>query len=340
MVIASSVAGDAAEWPSEGLEFLGRCPACGSEARSLLMDGLRDTTFYAAPGGWTLWRCRDCRSGSLDPRPTPETLHLAYSSYYTHSAPHEPRGQGTAARAPLWRRAIPAAVGRLMKLYQGRYDNVDYVMRYLPHPSSSSGMLLDIGCGNGAFLRMAEERGWVALGCDPDPAAVAAAGRGGRTVRQGGPESFSDHLETFDAITLNHVIEHVPDPLQFLTLVRTLMRPGGHLYIDTPNIDALGVAKFGPNWRGLEPPRHLVLFNWESLSGVLEEAGFERIEWKPQPRVALELWTASERMARGRSPNDHTCKPGLPFLKHILRLRRIPVHRTEFLTLIARAPER
>jgi 2-polyprenyl-3-methyl-5-hydroxy-6-metoxy-1,4-benzoquinol methylase len=57
----------------------------------------------------------------------------------------------------------------------------------------------------------------------------------------------------FDAITMSHVIEHVPDPLASLDKCRRLLRLGGYLVLSTPNVRSLGHQRFGQSWRGLEP---------------------------------------------------------------------------------------
>ena len=76
-------------WPNEGLEELGQCPICGSDKKKIVHADLVDNTFYSAAGQWSLWLCIGCSTAYLDPRPTPDSIHMAYSSYYTHqcSAP-------------------------------------------------------------------------------------------------------------------------------------------------------------------------------------------------------------------------------------------------------------
>src|SRR6266852_6812100 len=80
------------DWPSEGLEAVKCCPVCDSGQRTQLYSNLIDNVFYTAPGHWTLYRCQGCGSAYLDPRPTPEFIHLAYRNYYTHKGfePHAP----------------------------------------------------------------------------------------------------------------------------------------------------------------------------------------------------------------------------------------------------------
>jgi hypothetical protein len=79
-----------AAWPSDGLELLGRCPCCHGSGRQLLHAELGDHIFHCAPGSWSMVRCTDCGSGYLDPRPSENTIGLAYAEYYTHAANPEP----------------------------------------------------------------------------------------------------------------------------------------------------------------------------------------------------------------------------------------------------------
>jgi len=71
-------------WPEDGLERVGRCPLCASSSRSVRHTDLSDRLFRAAPGRWTLHDCAGCGGAYVDPRPTRETIGLAYRSYYTH----------------------------------------------------------------------------------------------------------------------------------------------------------------------------------------------------------------------------------------------------------------
>ena len=180
------------DWPADGLEAVSACPVCEGTERDVLQAGMRDRVFRVAPGSWTLMRCRGCRSAYLDPRPTPETIELAYSSYYTHgSAPPPAAGRLREGLAGDYRRArwgyskgpaIPG--GRLIpNLAPSRGATVDREVRHLP--ANPGGRLLDVGCGNGAFISQMAALGWRAEGIDPDPAAVAAARENGLDVSRG-----------------------------------------------------------------------------------------------------------------------------------------------------------
>ncbi len=321
----NDVPGHRGAWPADGVTALGRCPVCGEARRSLFLDRLRDTTFYSAPGEWTLWRCANCRSLYLDPQPTPGTIGLAYDSYYTHAASP---GAGPPPKRSGLRGAL---VGRLSRSEPGYAERI-------PFPEGATRpRLLDVGCGNGEFLGRARKAGWDAFGCDFDPAAVSAARESGAEVRQGGAESFLDSTGSFDAITLGHVIEHVHDPAGLLVLCRDLLKPGGSIFVDTPNSEARGLALFGRSWRGLEPPRHLILFNWSGLEQLMSRCGFENVERLPQPGLALALWIASDRIRSGHRPESPR-RPSPRLLAALPLLALIPRRRTEFVTLRARKP--
>jgi SAM-dependent methyltransferase len=303
-----------AEWPADGLEAVGVCPVCGGAEREVLYDGLRDRAFRAAPGAWTLMRCRECRSAYLDPRPDPKTIELAYRSYYTHgtAAPPPPVGRLRQGLAGDYRRArwgyeqgpaIPG--GRLIpRIASSRGALVDREIRHLP--AMPGGRLLDVGCGSGAFLAQMSALGWHTEGIDPDPAAVAGAREAGLHVTQGAIADLDPgkHAGTFDAVTLSHVIEHLHDPAADLRRLNLLLRPGGLLWIATPNLEALGLRRFGADWLGLDPPRHLVLFTRASLERLLRSAGFDPLP-PPQPSPhAWQMFSQSAAIGQGRLPEQ------------------------------------
>jgi len=99
----------------------------------------------------------------------------------------------------------------------------------------------------------------------------------------------------------------VYDPLETLRRCRELLVPGGRLWLQTPNVDSRGHAVFGAAWRGLEPPRHLVLFSREALADLLGRAGFRAVEFKRHPAVALFIWEESRAIRRKMV---HPAEPG------------------------------
>jgi 2-polyprenyl-3-methyl-5-hydroxy-6-metoxy-1,4-benzoquinol methylase len=297
-------------WPAHGLESVPHCPVCHGVERTVMHAGLMDYTFESAPGKWTMLRCRTCGCGYLDPRPTSETLRLAYDSYYTHSLPDDQGGTPRLVR--LRRRLAASYINRrlgmnlpeplpgghlILGLFPRvrRFLEVNY-SRDLGRASTGRVRLLDVGCGNGEFLRHAAALGWDAEGIDPDENAVAAATSTGCRAFVGDLRDPDLVPQSYHHMTMSHVIEHVPTPKTELRRCFELLVPGGRLWLETPNIDSFGHAVFGSAWRGLEPPRHLVIFNRQSLTAALVEAGFENVEFKTHPVVALGMWSESKRI--------------------------------------------
>jgi len=134
---------------------------------------------------------------------------------------------------------------------------------------------LDVGCGNGGYLKQMQELGWQVTGIDLDPSAIAVCRAQGLNAFVGSLEkmNFPDH--SFDAITLNHVFEHLPDPHKFLRECYRILSPGGYIAMRMPNAKSLGHRIFKRFWRGLEPPRHLSLWDRSTLRTILDRHGFK-----------------------------------------------------------------
>jgi 2-polyprenyl-3-methyl-5-hydroxy-6-metoxy-1,4-benzoquinol methylase len=337
-------------WPVDELEPVPACPVCRSAARVLLQQDLVDNAFFVAPGRWTLYRCTQCNSAYLDPCPTAASIGNAYGVYYTHSAD----GPRTTSNKPGIVRHLKLALTNgyvnsrygtrrqpasrvgvwLAKVLPLRRQKRDAEFRYLPKPRPGQ-RLLDIGCGNGDFLVNARDAGWDVVGIDPDPKAVAAAKQRDLEVSVGSIELFATESGCFDAITLSHVLEHLHEPVQFIQAVHRLLKPGGVIFIDTPNIESRGARRWGRNWRGLETPRHLVLFSRAGLIGMLQAGGFEHIETKRRTTVRQSMYLASLRMQMGKSPDGGQPRRLPAMMRFRLAWPVASVRDDEFLTLVA-----
>lgn len=273
------------------------CSLCGQEGAPLYLS-LTDWLF-GVPGSWAIRRCSACDLAWLDPQPLPEHIYKLYSRYYTHDT-----------NAPLTRLArlkyeiLQCALARLGYAADRSRDMLPRLLSLLPSvaraaaldvvalPKSEVGTLLDVGCGNGDFIARMRSLGWTVSGVDPDPAAVSKALRRGLEVFNGVISDLPD--AAYDVITLNHVIEHAIDPIGLLRECRRRLRQGsGRLIISTPNINSLGHRWFGRYWRGLEVPRHLVLFSLSSLRKCVEEAGMRVHSLRTETRMARPAYRVS-----------------------------------------------
>ena len=157
------------------------------------------------------------------------------------------------------------------------------------------GRFMDVGCGSGSFVALAAQMGWQAEGLEFDPAAVTTARAAGLNVTEGGYERLCEWPQAFDALLCSHVIEHVHDPQAMVKAMHAALRPGGTLLLSTPNAQSDVHRYFGRCWRGLEAPRHLVVFNEAVLVSLLLQAGFDVVSHADD---LLETARESMRIAR------------------------------------------
>jgi 2-polyprenyl-3-methyl-5-hydroxy-6-metoxy-1,4-benzoquinol methylase len=312
----SYVSNSVPEWPSIGLEAQESCPVCRSYERSLHRRHIFDR-INKAPGYWNLYQCSHCSTGYLDPRPNKQTISLAYKEYYTHQSLGSAviSSSGGAARA-LRNGYLNEKYGLRLKPHMrlGAYilplipflrKRADHYIRHLPPFNPTRRKLLEIGCGNGSFLAEMSKVGWQVLGVEPDLQAVKSARKLGLDVMHGSLDDIDLDHKRFDAITLNHVIEHVHNPIQTLTKCKNLLSPGGTVSIVTPNLISLGSRVFREDWYPLHPPCHLVLFTPSSLYKALTISGFSKI------KVHTSFYGAQSIFKASRLNSPRLRKPGI-----------------------------
>lgn len=285
------------------------CVICGSAGRPRY-TALRDRLF-GAPGEWALAECArgECGMLWLDPMPIPEDIGQAYSEYYTHQEGSLSRHSlsrllETAKRAFLanrWGYAFEGSLpekllGVLPYLYPGCRIRLDFSVMWLG--PGGRGRLLDVGAGSGALVERMGALGWKAEGLDFDARSVEAARSRGLTMHLGGLPQMRFPDESFDAVTMSHLIEHVHDPVRWLAEAKRILKPGGRLALATPNTRSLLHGRFGRHWFALDPPRHLHLFNRDALATALRKAGFERFRLFTSVRDAKDAWRGSNAIYR------------------------------------------
>ena len=144
---------------------------------------------------------------------------------------------------------------------------------------SRRGKLLDIGCGHGFFLQMAKNRDWEVYGIDLCEPAVAYAISNGLDVSSTPLFEKNYRDAEFDAITMFYVLEHLPDPIQYLKEACRILKPGGLILLRTPHttpiIKMLKTLSI-PN-RLYDAPSHLNDFSPCTIKRILQKTGFTDI---------------------------------------------------------------
>lgn len=156
-------------------------------------------------------------------------------------------------------------------------NKLNWVSEYLP----AGRRLLDAGANYGHFLKVASEQ-YDAVGFDISPAAVKWS------IKQFGVRNRvasiydvpSDLGPPFDGVVSFDVIEHLPDPRSALRNLAALVKPGGLLFLSTPDAGSLVARAMGHRWHYLDPIQHIVLFNRNNLARLLRETGFEPVSFR------------------------------------------------------------
>jgi len=280
-----------------------QCRECGRPGQ-LVHDGLRDRHF-GVEGTWRIQQCPDCDRYWLDPTPGPGALQASYLDYYTH-------GEGDEAPAgfePWLKRAVPAArlgyadrasaLSRLGGVLVSSFAPLRTIgeRAVLWLSGSSRGRLLDVGCGSGELLVRMRDLGWQVAGVELDAEAARVA-----RVRAGGAPVYQTVAEAgegrYDAVVLDHVLEHLPDAGETLRACRRALRPGGRLVLATPNPASAARERFGASWLHWDPPRHLELRGERALAKLVGESGLELERIFSCAGSAHFVWSASRGIER------------------------------------------
>ncbi len=230
------------------------CPLCGTRETRFHAKA-HDIEYCTSSDIYTWQGCDACGVLFLDPMPVDKLGEIYPANYYSY-------GEGK-----------PSAVQKIKEaLDRKRFKGL---LGAIPGESLS---VLDIGGGSGWLLDMvksADPRVTQTTVVDLDAGAADIARASGHTFVQGRIEDAP--LDTqFDFILMLNLIEHVADPRAMLTKVRGLLKPGGQLFIKTPNFNSLDARIFRHrSWAGFHTPRHFVLFQRSSLEALCRECGLE-----------------------------------------------------------------
>jgi 2-polyprenyl-3-methyl-5-hydroxy-6-metoxy-1,4-benzoquinol methylase len=212
------------------------CPACAGDRKSLL--GWKN--------GYPLRQCARCFVVFTEETTESKVLADLYDHYYDNAS-------------FCMNSAAAASLDSLAKSFAGHRE---------------TGRWLDIGFGEGGMLAVAERHGWSCYGTELSPAALAHGKRRSWVVAADADTDPRFVRQGFDIVTMIELLEHLPTPVHLLFAAARWLRPGGLLYITTPNARSLNRCVLGLNWSVVSPPEHLVLWTAVGLRKCLARAGF------------------------------------------------------------------
>lgn len=256
------------------------CKICGHLDAQFLFRA--ESKRYAPGEYFHLYRCKKCSGICINPHLDFTTIQKYYPQGYE---PHDSNRTKTVYTRELIMKPLrqyvygcrpnPGAknINAARKLLSEIFDRLSY--RSFPWPKGD-GKLLDIGCGNGAYMAMIKELGWSGYGIESNFTAARHANKTlGLEVQTGDFEKVAYPEKHFDTITMWHSLEHFPDPKKIIRKVRKLLKDDGVLMIGLPNFSSLDRKLFKESWNGLEIPLHACHFTPGSIQYLLKETGFE-----------------------------------------------------------------
>lgn len=282
------------------------CVVCGSRM-SPFIERIWDDR-YGCPGEFAIVKCSACGQMMTVPPLAEAELPGLYSTYY-------PRRSIDFAALEAEATLVLRPLARLRRWLNGT-DNQGH---YLARPGQE---VLDIGCGSCLSLLEMRHLGVDAYGVEADPNVASIAEKYGLNVHIGSIHDDPFPRRFFNLITLNQVIEHVPDPGALLRVVRERLLPDGRVVLAFPNGGSLARRLSGLRWINWHVPYHQHHFNRRSFARL---AGREGYVVESMRTITPNLWTMLQiTMMRGTpregvmssvwtaaSADGPTARPGL-----------------------------
>ena len=228
------------------------CPSCGAQSFSTYLT-VKD--HFLSKEEFTLEHCDSCSLVFTNPRPTLDRIGDYYKSeeYVSHSSTKK----GLVNKVYNWVRSytLKKKIGLLNELTAGK-------------------TLLDIGAGTGHFLSKAKGSGYTVLGLEPDEdARKVALSENGIELKD--LSLLHDLDQSFDIVSMWHVLEHVYNLQEDLTKISSLVKQKGVLIIAVPNYTSFDAQYYKEYWAAYDVPRHLYHFSPRSIIPLVESKGLK-----------------------------------------------------------------
>lgn len=257
------------------------CPNCDNENIFNVLSA-KDNTVSGEE--FEIWECKNCTLRFTQNIPEQENIGRYYQSenYISHSDTKK---------------------GLVNNLYHTIRKRTLLQKKNLIETSTkkSTGNILDLGAGTGAFLNTMKNAGWHALGLEPDNTARDKAFELHGVQLKESNELFSQMPESFDAITLWHVLEHVHQLHDYVKKFEEILKKDGKLFIAVPNYTSADAKMYGRFWAAYDVPRHLYHFSPKTMEILLNAHGLKLEKIKPMWYDSVYVSMLSENYKTGKA---------------------------------------
>lgn len=279
---------------------MNNCPYCKSTHTSLVLE---TQDYFLTQEKFNILTCQTCLLTYTSPRPALEKIGSYYESeqYISHNDSKS---------------GIIGAIYKMVRKY-ALFNKEKLISKY-----TAGKVILDFGCGSGAFLNYLNKKDWKVTGVEYDDKTRD------RLISETQLKVDKDTSKltkgTFDIITTWHVLEHVYELQETLENLNSLLKPSGKLIIAVPNHKSHDAKTFGKYWAALDVPRHLYHFDMDSIKHTTSKAGFKLLDIKPMIFDSFYISLVSTKYQYGSiKPMKAFCE-GL--MSNLKANKRVPNH--------------
>jgi 2-polyprenyl-3-methyl-5-hydroxy-6-metoxy-1,4-benzoquinol methylase len=237
------------------------CPSCGSTRRTALFERF----------GRKVMQCLDCDVGYVDAFPADT------NDVYSHTGYIETQETNYLDNVDYRKKRFAM-------------ERLDIIRRHLKQPETGV-HLLDVGCGTGWFLEVAQNHGYIVSGLEIGKELAKYTSRKLGVIIHSLSLTELPATERFDVITLFDVLEHVPNPRALLRSVRDHLNPGGIGLLFSPNLDSVGMALLRESSSLVMPAEHLFYFTPSSLRRMIEDTPMDIIDFETKGMDIPDLYS-------------------------------------------------
>ena len=256
------------------------CPVCSSSQINPL---LTVTDHSVSKEDFVIWQCIECSLRFTQDVPDEDSIGSYYASqdYISHSNTDK---------------------GVVSKLYQKvRKFTLEQKAKLIINYTKKKGKMLDIGAGIGAFLSVMKGKGWEIKGIEPDFTARENARKFYGLELEEPSQLYSLIHESYDAITLWHVLEHVHQLHDYIEQLKNLLKQEGKIFIAVPNYTSTDAAAYRNFWAAYDVPRHLYHFTPKAIEKLMQLHGLKLIAKKPMWFDSFYISLLSSKYHRGKT---------------------------------------